>query len=121
MNIIPETVKNYMDNKDLKKQSKLENIARKSAFEEFNIIRIDGVDYITHNGHIVSMPDDAKGLGSLNNQQYKEMMQHPTFHFFTKDDLSEQTLNRWFGKGIAKTRRDVLKTEVQNTETEDIS
>ena len=63
----------------------------------------------------------AKGLGSLNNQQYKEMMQNPTFHFFTKDDLSEQTLNRWFGKGIAKTRRDVLKTEVQNTETEDNS
>lgn len=60
----------------------------------------------------------AKGLGSLNNQQYKEMMQHPTFHFFTKDDLSEQTLNRWFGKGIAKTRRDVLKTEVQNIESE---
>ena len=57
----------------------------------------------------------------IENQQYKEMMQHPTFHFFTKDDLSEQTLNRWFGKGIAKTRRDVLKTEVQNIESVDNS
>lgn len=55
----------------------------------------------------------AKGLGSLNNKQYKEMMQHPTFHFFTKDELADQSMNRWFGKGIAKVRRDVLKSEVQ--------
>ena len=32
MNIIPETVKNYMDNKDLKKQNKLETVARKICF-----------------------------------------------------------------------------------------
>ena len=73
MNIIPETVKNYMDNKDLKKQNKLETVARKSAFEEFNIIRIDDVDYITHNGHIVSMPDDAKGNLCERLNFYREM------------------------------------------------
>ena len=54
----------------------------------------------------------AKGLGSLNNQQYKEMMQNPMFHYYKKDELSDQSINRWFGKGIAKDRRDVLKHEV---------
>ena len=54
----------------------------------------------------------AKGLGSLNNEQYKQMMQKPTFHFFVKDESADQALNRWFGKGIAKERKEVLKKEV---------
>ena len=54
----------------------------------------------------------AKGLGSLNNQEYKEMIQNPKFHVFTKDDMADQSLNRWFGKGIAKERKHVLKSEV---------
>lgn len=54
----------------------------------------------------------AKGLGSLNNQQYKEMLQHPILHVYNKDELSEQSLNRWFGKGVAKERKHVLKEEV---------
>ena len=54
----------------------------------------------------------AKGLGSLNNEQYKQMMQKPTFHFFVKDEGADQALNRWFGKGIAKERKEVLKKEV---------
>ena len=54
----------------------------------------------------------AKGLGSLNNVQYKEMMQNPILHIYRKDEQTDATLNRWFGKGIAKDRRNVLKTEV---------
>jgi DNA topoisomerase-2 len=54
----------------------------------------------------------AKGLGSLNNAEYKEMMQHPKFNFFTKDNMADQSLNKWFGRGIARVRKDILKSEV---------
>jgi len=54
----------------------------------------------------------AKGLGSLNNEEYKEMIQHPMLHVYRRDEMAEQSINRWFGKGVAKERRHVLKDEV---------
>lgn len=54
-----------------------------------------------------------KGLGTQTNQLYKEMMQHPIFHYFSKDDLADLSLNRWFGKGNAKERKGMLKDDVE--------
>lgn len=53
-----------------------------------------------------------KGLGSLDNQAYKEMLQEPVFHFFSKDDLADTTFRLWFNKTIAKERKSALKDEV---------
>ena len=39
-----------------------------------------------------------KGLGSLNDFQSKEIYQNPHLYYYTLDDLSEQSLNDWFGK-----------------------
>ena len=40
------------------------------------------------------------------------MMRNSIFHYFKKDDLSDMTINSWFGKGIAKERKEMLKNEV---------
>lgn len=53
-----------------------------------------------------------KGLGGLTATEYKEMMRNPILHYYTKDDLADMTIKSWFGKGIAKTRKDMLKNEV---------
>lgn len=54
-----------------------------------------------------------KGLGTQTNQLYKEMMQQPVFHYFTKDDLADLSLNAWFGKNNAKERKGMLKDDVE--------
>jgi hypothetical protein len=33
-------------------------------------------------------------------------------HVYRRDEMAEQSINRWFGKGVAKERRHVLKDEV---------
>lgn len=53
-----------------------------------------------------------KGLGSLSNPEYKEMLQEPVFHFFSKDELADNTFRLWFNKTIAKERKTALKDEV---------
>lgn len=53
-----------------------------------------------------------KGLGGSTNEEYKDMMRNPIFHYFTKDDIADMTLKSWFGKGIAKERKEMLKNEV---------
>lgn len=53
-----------------------------------------------------------KGLGSQNLTQYKEMLQTPNLHQFTKDDLADSNFKLWFGKTEAKSRKSVLKSEV---------
>ena len=40
------------------------------------------------------------------------MMRNPILHYYTKDDLADMTIKSWFGKGIAKTRKDMFKNEV---------
>ena len=54
-----------------------------------------------------------KGLGGLDNALYKEMMQSPTFHYFSKDALADSMLRKWFAKGIADERKDMLRDAVE--------
>lgn len=53
-----------------------------------------------------------KGLGSMSADSYKEMMQQPILHKFKKDEITDITINSWFGKGIAHERKEILKSEV---------
>lgn len=53
-----------------------------------------------------------KGLGSKSNEEYKDMMRNSIFHYFKKDELSDMTIKTWFGKGIAKERKEMLKNEI---------
>ena len=54
-----------------------------------------------------------KGLGTQTNRLYKDMMQNPIFHYFTKDDLADLSLRSWFGKGNASERKSMLKDDVE--------
>lgn len=54
----------------------------------------------------------AKGLGSLNGDEYKDMMQNPKFYYYHKDDLADMNLRLWFHKNIAKERKDAMKNLV---------
>ncbi|WQJ51939.1 MAG: DNA topoisomerase II large subunit [Hatfieldvirus porci] len=53
-----------------------------------------------------------KGLGGSTNEEYKDMMRNSIFHYFKKDELSDITIKSWFGKGIAKERKEMLKNEI---------
>ena len=53
-----------------------------------------------------------KGLGSLQNAAYKDMLQMPVFHYFNKDSLADNTFRLWFNKSIATERKSALKDEV---------
>jgi DNA gyrase/topoisomerase IV subunit B len=54
----------------------------------------------------------AKGLGSLSNEEYKDMMRNPVLYYFKKDDCADLNLKLWFNKGIAKERKDTMKNLV---------
>lgn len=54
-----------------------------------------------------------KGLGTQTDQLYKEMMQQPLFHYFTKDDIADISFKAWFGKGNASERKSMLKEDVE--------
>jgi len=54
-----------------------------------------------------------KGLGTQTNKLYKDMMQNPIFHYFTKDDIADLSLRSWFGKGNASERKSMLKNDVE--------
>ena len=62
------------------------------------------------NGFVIKY---LKGIGTQDNNDYKEMMQNPRLIKFTKDDLADMMLRKWFGKGQADTRRGMLKEEVE--------
>lgn len=51
----------------------------------------------------------SKGLGGLNNYESKEMYQNPKFQVFTKDDLAESMLKKWFNKDDSNTRKELLQ------------
>lgn len=61
------------------------------------------------NGYIVKY---IKGLGTLPNKFYKDMMRHPHYQVYSKDEFSDGILRHWFAKGNASERRDTLSTEV---------
>jgi DNA gyrase/topoisomerase IV subunit B len=54
-----------------------------------------------------------KGLGTQTDKLYKDMMQNPIFHYFTKDDIADLSLRSWFGKGNASERKAMLKEDVE--------
>ena len=54
-----------------------------------------------------------KGLGSLEKEDFKEMLQHPMFHYFTKDELADISLRAWFSKDHAGERKNMLKNDVE--------
>lgn len=53
-----------------------------------------------------------KGLGGLSAIAYKDMLRNPIFHYFKKDELAESSLRKWFAKGIAEERKEMLKDKV---------
>lgn len=59
-----------------------------------------------------------KGLGGLTNQFYKEMLQQPIFVRFSRDDMAELMLKKWFSHNAdsAKVRKSMMKDTVSGTE-----
>ena len=55
----------------------------------------------------------CKGLGGLNNEETREMMRNPIYHTFTKDEMADSMLRRWFAKGIAAERKDMMKDSLE--------
>lgn len=55
----------------------------------------------------------VKGLGGQSIKEYSEMMQSNFVEYYTKDQMSEMMLTKWFGKGIASERKDMLKADVE--------
>jgi DNA topoisomerase-2 len=55
----------------------------------------------------------VKGLGGQNQSQYREMMQSNNFEYYTKNEITDTILTKWFGKGIASVRKDMLKENVE--------
>lgn len=58
-----------------------------------------------------------KGLGGLTNQFYKEMLQQPIFVRFSRDDMAELMLKKWFSHNAdsAKVRKSMMKDSVSGT------
>lgn len=54
----------------------------------------------------------VKGLGTLPNKFYKDMMRNPHYQVYDYDEMSSGVLRHWFAKGIAEERRKTLSTEV---------
>lgn len=59
-----------------------------------------------------------KGLGTQDNSDYKLMMKDPILHYYTKDDMADMMLKKWFGKGAdaAKVRKGMMKDSVSAEE-----
>ena len=54
-----------------------------------------------------------KGLGSQSDSEYRTMMQSNKFLYFDKDTRTDELFGKWFGKGIADTRKDMLRKDVE--------
>lgn len=54
-----------------------------------------------------------KGLGTQSAADYKEMMLNPHLMKFTKDNMAEIMIKKWFGKGESSTRKNMLKSDVE--------
>ena len=53
-----------------------------------------------------------KGLGTLPNHFYKQMMRYPHYQTYSKDELADGVLRHWFSKGNAAERRETLSDKV---------
>jgi DNA gyrase/topoisomerase IV subunit B len=62
------------------------------------------------NGYVIKY---LKGIGTQSNDDYKLMMAEPKLIEFSRDDLAEIMIRKWFGKGQAETRKSMLKDEVE--------
>ncbi len=56
-----------------------------------------------------------KGLGTQDNSDYKLMMREPILHYYTKDEMADMMMKKWFGKGAdaANIRKGMMKDSVQ--------
>lgn len=63
------------------------------------------------NGFVIKY---LKGVGTQTNDDTKQMMSNPHLIKFTKDDLADMMIRKWFGKGNADTRKSMLKEEVES-------
>lgn len=54
-----------------------------------------------------------KGLGTQSQKDYKEMMDNPHLIQFSKDNMADIMLKKWFGKGDASVRKEMLKKDVE--------
>lgn len=54
-----------------------------------------------------------KGLGSLETPEFKEMLQNPTLHYFTEDEMTEINIKAWYNKSDAKVRKEMMKSDVE--------
>lgn len=55
----------------------------------------------------------VKGLGTLNKEQSDDMFTHTHLYKFTLDDIASTMLKKWFGKGDAAGRKNMLKDSVE--------
>lgn len=55
-----------------------------------------------------------KGIGTQTSADTKEMMSNPKLIQFTKDDMADIMLKKWFGKGVAAERKSMLKEDVES-------
>lgn len=54
-----------------------------------------------------------KGLGTQSAYDYEEMMSNPHLIKFSKDDMADIMIKKWFGKGIASERKSMLKEDIE--------
>lgn len=55
-----------------------------------------------------------KGVGTQTNADTKEMMSNPKLIKFTKDNMAEMMIKKWFGKGDASSRKTMLKDDIES-------
>lgn len=65
------------------------------------------------NGYVIKY---LKGVGTQTSADYKTMMEDPLLTYYTKDEISEMMIKKWFGKGNAFTRKSMLKDEAESSE-----
>lgn len=52
-----------------------------------------------------------KGLGALNDSNYKDLIQNPNIYYYDFDEIAEEELDIWFGKSSDK-RKNKLKNKI---------
>lgn len=63
------------------------------------------------NGFVIKY---LKGVGTQTNDDTKQMMTNPHLIKFSKDDLADMMIRKWFGKGNAETRKSMLKSSAES-------
>lgn len=63
------------------------------------------------NGYVIKY---LKGVGTQNKDDYRIMMEDPKLTYYTKDNIVDMMIKKWFGKGNAETRKTMLKEGVES-------